>query len=86
MPFAYYNRLTAAQKRIYRTSDAIESIALHAGTSEGDDVAVVRAGLATDDRALVQSACQRIVDALTDGYRVPPIRMRVLAQRHSSYY
>lgn len=86
MPFAYYNRLTAAQKRIYRTSDAIESIALPAGTSAGDDVAVVRAGLATDDRALVQSACQRIVDALTDGYRVPPIRMRVLAQRPASDY
>jgi hypothetical protein len=86
MPFAYYNRLTAAQKRIYRTSDAIESIALPAATSPGDDVAVIRAGLAADDRAVVQSACQRIVDALTDGYRVPPIRMRVLAQRPADDY
>ena len=39
MPFAYYNRLTAAQKRIYRTSDAIESIALPPGVSLGAEVA-----------------------------------------------
>ena len=86
MPFAYYNRLTAAQKRIYRMSDAIESIALPPGASPGDDVAAIRAGLAADDRTAVQRACQRIVDALTAGYRVPPIRMRVLAQRPADDY
>jgi len=86
MPFAYYNRLTAAQKRIYRASDAIESIALPPGASPGDDVAAIRAGLAADDRAAVQRACQRIVDALTAGYRVPPLRMRVLAQRPADDY
>ena len=26
MPFAYYNRLSAAQKRVYRTSDAIDHL------------------------------------------------------------
>ena len=51
MPFAYYNRLTAAQKRIYRTSDAIESIALPPGVSLGAEVAGVRAGLTAENRA-----------------------------------
>ncbi len=86
MPFAYYNRLTAAQKRIYRTSDAIESIALPPGVSLGAEVAGVRAGLTADNRAAVQRGCQRIIDALTAGYRVPPIRIRVLAQRPADDY
>ena len=86
MPFAYYNRLTAAQKRIYRTSDAIESIALPPGVSLGAEIAGVRAGLTAENRAAVQRGCQRIIDALTAGYRVPPIRIRVLAQRPADDY
>ncbi len=86
MPFAYYNRLSTAQKRIYRASDAIESIALPRGVALGDDVAGIRAALIADDRAGVQRRCQRIVDALTAGYRVPPIRIQVLARRPSDDY
>ena len=33
------------------------------------------------DRAGVQAACQELIDALDAGYRVPKIRVRVLAQR-----
>jgi hypothetical protein len=86
MPFAYYNRLSAAQKRIYRASDAIESIALPIDVAPGADVAGIRAALIADDRSAVQRGCQRIVDALAAGYRVPPIRMQVLAQRPSDDY
>jgi hypothetical protein len=86
MPFAYYNRLSAAQKRIYRTSDAIASIALPPGVAPGRDVAAIRAALVADDRPRVQRSCQRIVDALVAGYHVPPIRLRVLAQRPADDY
>lgn len=86
MPFAYYARLSPARQRIYRKSDAIESIGLPRGVSPGSDVAAIRASLAREDRAGVQSACQRLVDALTAGYKVPPIRIRVLAQRPSDDY
>jgi hypothetical protein len=86
VPFAYYNRLTPAQQRIYRTSDAIESIALPPGVSPGPDVAAMRAALAADDRAGVERCGQRIADALTTGYRVPPLRLRVLAQRPADDY
>jgi hypothetical protein len=86
MPFAYYNRLSAAQKRIYRASDAIESVPLPNGVAPGADVAGIRAALIADDRTAVQRGCQRIVDALTSGYRVPPIRIQVLAQRPSDDY
>jgi hypothetical protein len=84
--FAYYNRLTAEQQRIYRKSDAIESIALPAEVAPGPDVAAIRAALVAGDRPRVQRGCQRIVDALTTGYHVPRVRARVLAQRPSDDY
>ena len=52
----------------------------------GATVAAIRAGLAADRRAEVERACQRLVDSLVGGYRVPPVRVRVLAQRPSDEY
>ena len=81
MPFAYYARLSAARQRIYRQSDAIDTLDLPPGVAAGERVARLRAGLARDDRAAVQAASQEVIDALVAGYRVPPIHARVLAQR-----
>jgi hypothetical protein len=86
MPFAYYAKLSSARQRIYRQSDAIESLALPGGVAAGRIVAGVRDGLARDDRAAVQRACQELVDVLTAGYRVPKIRVRVLAKRPADDY
>ena len=81
MPFAYYSRLSAARQRIYRESDAIQSLELPPGVAAGARVARIRACLARADRAGVATACQDLIDALDVGYRVPKIRVRVLAQR-----
>jgi hypothetical protein len=81
MPFAYYARLSPARQRIYRQSDAIATLALPAGLAAGAGVAAIRRHLERDARADVQKACQDLIDALVAGYRVPPIRMRVLAKR-----
>ena len=86
MRFGYYERLSAAQKRIYRKSDEIGAIGLPPDVSAGTDVARMRAALAAADRTGVQAVCQRIVDALARGYHVPPLRVRVLAQRPSDDY
>jgi hypothetical protein len=86
VPFAYYDRLSPARKKIYRKSDAIESIGLPPGIAAGIDVAAIRAALARDDRTGVQAACQRLTDALVAGYKVPPIRVRVLAKRPADDY
>ena len=86
MRFAYYDRLSAHRQRIYRASDAIESIGLPPGVDLGGDVRALRDALAADHRAGVQRHCQRIVDRLTAGYRVPPIRVRVLAARPCGDY
>jgi hypothetical protein len=81
MPFAYYAKLSAARQRIYRKSDAIERLDLPAGVDAGARVARIREALSRDDRAAVQVASQGLIDALVAGYRVPKIRVRVLAQR-----
>jgi len=83
MPFAYYDRLSPARKRIYRRSDAIETLDLPPEVRGGPLVAALRAALERDDRQAVQTAGHALIDALTRGYRVPPIRVRVLAQRPS---
>jgi hypothetical protein len=81
MPFAYYARLSAGRQRIYRQSDAIATLELPAGVSAGARVAAIRDGLGRDDRPGVQAASQDLIDSLVAGYRVPGIRVRVLAQR-----
>src|ERR1700704_3236459 len=81
MPFAYYAKLSAGRQRIYRKSDAIERLDLPAGVAAGAHVARIREGLGRDDRSAVQSASQQLIDVLVAGYRVPRIRVRVLAQR-----
>ena len=81
MPFAYYARLSPARQRIYRKSDAIETLDLPAGLDLGARVALIRDGLARDQVAAVRKASQDVIDALIAGFRVPPIRTRVLATR-----
>lgn len=86
MPFAYYDRLSPARKRIYRQSDAIGALPIPPRLDLGDDVAGVRAALGSDTRTLVQRRSQAIVDQLVAHYHVPPIRVRVLARRPSDDY
>jgi hypothetical protein len=83
VPFAYYAKLSGAQQRIYRKSDAITSLGVPPGADVATPVAAIAAALGADDRAATQDACQRLVDALTSGYRVPPVKVRVLARRPS---
>ncbi|MBS0327600.1 MAG: hypothetical protein JSS46_13810 [Proteobacteria bacterium] len=81
MRFAYYDRLSASRKKIYRASDAIDSVALPRDLAAGATVAAIRRTLAADDRALLRPACQDLVDRLTRGWDVPPVAVRVLAAR-----
>ena len=86
MPFAYYDRLSPAHKRIYRKSDEIVALGLPAGVDTGETVKAIRDALLGDRRDEVQRACQRLCDALTAGYVVPPVRVTVLARRPSDDY
>jgi hypothetical protein len=86
MPFAYYDRLSPARQRTYRTSDAIERVDL-------PDVAALRGLVHTIEAALVaarrpdtERACQALVSAVNTQLNTPPIGMRVLEKRPSGGY
>jgi hypothetical protein len=79
--FSYYERLSGERKKIYRQSDGIVTLGIPRGLDLGAAVHRIEAALTADDRAAVQSACQQLVDALNDGYRVPPARVRILNRR-----
>lgn len=81
MPFAYYDKLSAARQRIYRKSDAIETLGIPPELALGATIEAIAGALIREDRASVQSACQGLVDALLGGYHVPSVRVKVLLRR-----
>ena len=86
MRFGYYDRLSRANKEIYRKSDAIEILGLPRGLELGPTVHAIEGALRADDRAAVQRECAQLVDALVRGYRVPGVTVRVLAKRPADGY
>ncbi len=83
MPFAYYDRLTRGQQRIYRQSDAVSAVPIpHAGDLR-PLVAAVEDALAAGDRARVQTSADRLLAEIAARLRVPPLRTEVLSVRPS---
>ena len=86
MRFSYYDRLSRANKEIYRRSDAIETLGLPRGLELGTTIKAIEAALRREDRDAVQRECSRLIDALIGGYRVPAVGVRVMAKRPSDDY
>ncbi|MDQ6916802.1 MAG: hypothetical protein M3023_03170 [Pseudomonadota bacterium] len=86
MPFAYYDKLSPARQRIYRKSDSIETLGVPPGLALGGVISAIGDGLRLEHRVNVQRACQSLVDALLDGYRVPAVRVKVLLRRPADDY
>ena len=83
MPFAYYSRLTRAQQRVYRRSDAIGAVPFAGAAACRPLVAGVAQALASGDRGRNEVAAQALFDRLTGALGVPPVRAEVLAARPS---
>ena len=83
MPFSYYKRLSARQKRIYDQSVAVPSVRLHAAERFAPHVAALARELERGERAGTERAAARLTDALFDSLHVPAVRVRVLAARPS---
>jgi hypothetical protein len=81
MPFSYYARLSRPQQAVYRKSDEIVEVRLPQPAALHPAVAALTAALATEDRARVQRATERLIGDLTDALGVPPVRVEVLAAR-----
>ena len=84
MPFAYYDKLSAAQKRTYRKSDAIRRVELADVAALMPLAAGLGAALASEKPREVERACQSLVDAANAQMKTPPVAMRVLARRPSN--
>ena len=77
MPFAYYDRLDAEGKRIYRKSDAITRIAIPDIAALMPLAAAVEPALAAAKRTAVERTCQALVDGLNRQLSTPAVRVRV---------
>lgn len=86
MPFPYYARLTARQKRIYRTSDAIEKVELPDAAALAAAVEALRAGLVAEQPRAVARAASALASGICDRLGAPPVRVRVLAARPADDY
>jgi hypothetical protein len=83
LPFSYYRRLSARQKRIYDRSVAVQSVRLQAGGRFAPLVAALALELQRGERAGTERAAGRLTGALLDALHVPAVRVRVLAARPS---
>lgn len=83
MPFAYYQRLNARQKNIYRKSDGIEQIRLRPTSAFGTLVDALARSLESESQPDTQRAAQALVSNLTDSLGVSPLKVKVLRRRPS---
>jgi hypothetical protein len=79
--FAWYDRLSAAKKRIYRKSDSLLAVPLRDGAALAQLVPPIRAALEGGERAAVQAASRRLLAALVADLEVPPVTLSVLEVR-----
>ena len=84
--FGYYERLTRAQQRIYRQSDAVTSLRLPGAAGLHRHVAALDAALMSEDRRAVQAASQMLFTALTGAFGIGPCRVEVLAARPHGHW
>ncbi len=83
MPFSYYRRLTRAQQRVYQKSDGVAAIRLPRGKDLRPLAEALATALASEDRAAVEAAADRLLAGLTAALTVPPLRTQVLSVRPS---
>lgn len=84
MVFSYYNRLNAAQKRIYRRSDGIHAVILPNSPELRLVVTLLPFALKDANRAQVEEICRKLASGIAGGLQAPPLRVRVLAARPSA--
>ena len=83
MRFAYFQRLTRAQQRVYRRSDEITMIRLPGAGDLRPVAEALGVALAGEDRVGTQTAADRLLAEMTLRLCVTPLRAEVLAVRPS---
>jgi hypothetical protein len=83
LPFDYFHRLSAARKRIYLRSDALEDIPIPPGEPLDGVLQDIRAALEAERRVELERASQRLLDDLTARFQVPRVKVKVPGVRPS---
>lgn len=83
MVFPYYNRLNAAQKRIYRKSDGIHAVLLPNAADLQSLTLQLEDALSEGLRPGTEELSGRLASGIAEGLQAPPLRVRVLAARPS---
>ncbi|MGH8320724.1 MAG: hypothetical protein ACRESI_02090 [Gammaproteobacteria bacterium] len=86
MPFSYYNRLSAKNKRIYQTSDRIEALVLPDTAPLRPVAAKLVDALKTDKRAVVEAVCKELASGILQQLKTPLVTIKVMAARPSNDY
>lgn len=81
--FGYYRKLSAAQKRVYDTSDSITEIKLPQVSRFGLCIHDLGRALKVENKSGVQKAAQRLASGLCEVFGVPAVEINVLAKRPS---
>jgi hypothetical protein len=84
--FAYYDRLTRNQQRVYRQSDDIAAVPIPRAADLRPLVAAVEEALVDGDRLRVQTSADRLLAEIALRLHVPPLRTQVLAVRPSRHW
>jgi len=83
MPFAYFDRLSPARKRIYLRSDSIERVDLPQSPLAEGLVKDMEAALGSENRGEAERFAQALLNDLCTRLKVPRVRVRVLSVRPS---
>jgi hypothetical protein len=84
MPFAYYQRLSARERAIYRRSDGVTSLVLPRPRELHGLVAELRSALESEERPAIEAAALGLASGLGSQLGLPPVRIEVLAVRPSA--
>jgi len=84
MPFAYYDRLSARDRAIYRKSDATPSLVLPQAERLRPLVEGLRRSLEREDRREIEAAARDLALAVARHLATPPVSIQVLAIRPSA--
>ena len=86
MPFNYYARLSAENRRIYDASERLEALPLPVMSEFWPCMPRLQAALESDMPAGVQRVCQWLADGMCRQLQVPAVTVKVLAKRPSNRY
>jgi hypothetical protein len=84
MRYAYYEKLSAREKAVYRRSDEVVSLDLPEAGSLHGHVVALRQALLADVRAAVQTAAAGLALGISQQLGIPRVELAVLAVRPSS--